>query len=103
MKTLLGALALAALLLSAPVSAQPAGAPPSAAEEAFLLTLASPAPGSEATASIPAPTLVSTSDCARLASECLRANCQCSEDCGGVVAQFPCVFFPRQWRECICG
>ena len=45
----------------------------------------------------------SIEDCARLASACLRANCECSETCGGVVAAYPCFGFPRQWGPCICG
>lgn len=43
------------------------------------------------------------SDCASVASQCLRANCECSEVCGGSVAQSPCVPYPRQWRDCICA
>lgn len=97
---------LVALLIPLAAAAEGVGGnAPTAADEAFLRSLAvtEEAQLPDADLNPLGWTERAIEDCARIASACLRANCECSETCGGVVAAYPCFGFPRQWGPCICG
>lgn len=89
-------LALAATL------ATPAQAAPSAADAAFLQSLAAGTAMPDLPDSVPA--WQEKADCNR-GTECIKANCLCQQNCG-VVAELPCVSIrPEVWNlnGCVCA